>query len=263
MTSRGGLSAPEAYVLLSLPRYDVDKALKLGFLALIAQGLVRMESVERRVMLRKLHLIHLLSKPDAPDDLPPIAASLMRVVRAAEPTGSMFHVVAQSRREYGRSLNGFVKDYVMPSLVGRGLAEERPARLLGLFPTTRFVRTAAGDVERIRLENAMREAREIPRFLDRDPAQAAALAVALGGAILLVNELQPYYQQLAAAIRPGGSGGDVPVGDGSFDAGGFDVGGFDFGGVDFSAVDFSGIDFSGFDSGFSDAGGDGGGSGGC
>ena len=48
----------------------------------------------------------------------------------------------------------------------------------------------------------MREAQAIPQYLDRDPAQAAALAVAVGGAILLVEELRPHYQQLALALQP-------------------------------------------------------------
>jgi hypothetical protein len=36
MTVGDGLSVPEAVVLLSLPRFDVGKALKLGFMGLSA-----------------------------------------------------------------------------------------------------------------------------------------------------------------------------------------------------------------------------------
>jgi hypothetical protein len=103
----------------------------------------------------------------------------------------------------------------------------------------------------------MRGAASIPDYLDRDPAQAAALIAALGGAIILVEALRPHYQAIAAAMRP--YTGDTALSDFS----GFgDNGGVDFsaiGGLDFGAFD-SGA-FDSFDSGFSDAGGDGGGGG--
>ena len=258
------LGAAEAYVLLSLPRTAPAKAVKLGLLALIVQGLVRMETVERRVMLRRMHDVHLYASPDPAPVLQPAAASLLGIVRAAGPDGSMSRVVALAKRAYGGALGGFVKDHVAPVLIERGLATYRPARILGLFPTTRLGRTATGEAERERLERAIRDAREIPRFLDRDPVQAAALAAALGGAILLIDELRPHYEALAAAVRRYAPGDDIGSGDG----GGADFadvdrsGGFDFANVDLDAVDFSGIDFGGFDSGFSDAGGEGGGDGG-
>jgi hypothetical protein len=210
-----------------------------------------METEDRPGLLRTRHIVHLHVASDVPFKLTPIAESLLRVVRAAEPAGRMADIVKQSMREYGRALIGFVQNHVGPALVRRGLAEVQRTRLLGLIPTTRFVRTAAGETEKIRLENAMREARAIPQFLDRDPAQAVALAAALGGALLLLEELQPHYRAISQAMRDRGSSGDVAMSDG----GGFgDVGSFDF-----TSLDFSSIDFGSFDAGFSDAGGDGGG----
>jgi hypothetical protein len=172
MPVNDGLSPPEAFVLLSLPRFDIRKALKLGFMGLLAQGRLRMETEDRPGLLRTPHIVHLRVAVGVAAAPTPIAESLLRVVRAAEPAGLMADIVKQSMRQYGRTLVGFVQDYVGPALVQRGLAEVQRTRLLGLIPTTRFVRTAAGESEKMRLEAAMRDARSIPQFLDRDPAQA-------------------------------------------------------------------------------------------
>src|SRR5579872_7449420 len=253
----GELSAAEASVLLSLPRYDAAKVLKIGFIGLIAQALLRLETEDRPGFIRTRHIPHLRLAEGVPAELPPISASLVRVVRAAAPDGLMKDIVAQSRREFGRTLLGFVRDRVIPSLVGRGLVEQRDKRLLGLIPTHVFLPTAAGESEKIRLENAMREAKTIPHYLDSEPAKVAALLAATGSAILLIDELRPFYDRLSRALSPG-DGGSIPA-DGGFGAS------FSFGACDFGQVDFSCFDagaFSSFDAGFSDAGGGGDGGGG-
>jgi hypothetical protein len=205
-----------------------------------------------------------------PEIFSPLAESLIKVVRGAEPRGLIQDVLAQCRREYGRTLLGFVESYLVPTLVARGLAEPYRRRILGIFSVAGFIRTPAGESEKTRIEGLMQDARSIPTYLDHDPAQAAALVAALGGAILLVDELRPHYRALGLAMRNSGSGGDGGVftsdSGGSGDGGGINFADCDFGGVDFSCFD-SGA-FDSFDAGFSDAGGgggggDGGGSSGC
>ena len=251
-----GLSAPEALVLLSMPRYEVRKVLKIGFMGLVAQGMPRLETEDRAGLIRTRHIPHLKVAPDLPEPLPPIAASLVKVVRATGPGGLIEDVVKQSMREYGRHLSGIVADHVGPALIGRGLAEIRKSRLLGILPLTRYFRTPAGETEKIRLENAMREAKTIPRYFDSDPARIAALVAAAGGAILLIEKLRPFYDRLSHVER-GARGGDTYfASDGSDGFGGIGAGGFasfDFGHVDFTCFD-SGA-FASFDAGFSDAGG--------
>jgi hypothetical protein len=252
------LSAAEAYVLLSLPRFDVRQALKLGFIGLLAQRALRLSQEDRPGLIRTRHIVHLHVATNLPVGLSSITASLIAVVRAAEPEGLMKEIVSQSMRKYGRALVGFVQNYVGPALAARGLAEKRKSRLLGLLPLTRFYRTPAGDAEKQRIEGLMQEARSIPRYLDSDPAQAAALVTALGGAILLIDELRPHYQALDLALRDRNTGSytDTP----NWDTGDHQGGLFDFGSIDFSAFDAGAFDS--FDAGFSDAGGDGGGDGG-
>jgi hypothetical protein len=265
MEKNARLSAPEAFVLMSLPKFDVRKALKLGFMGLLAQGVLRIEQEDRPGLIRTRHIAHLHVAPNPHGKLSPIASSLVELVRATEPDGLMKDVVKQSMRVYGKTLLGFVQNHVAPALIGRGLAEMRKSRLLGVLPLTRYYRTPAGDAEKSRLEGLMRDARSIPSYLDRDPAQAAALIAGLGGAIILVEELRPHYQAIASAMRERGNGVDgggfIYDGGDAFGDGGagtiHDGGFFDFSGVDFSAFDAGAFDS--FDAGFSDAGGDGGG----
>lgn len=284
MPANIGLSAPEAFVLISLPLWHAQKALKLGFMGLLAQGVLRVETEDKPGLIRTRHITHLYASPNLPSSLPPISASLVAVVNAAAPTGTMTNLVKQARRAYGSALLGFVRNWVLPSLVARGLVEPYKHRLLGLFPVNAFRRTQAGEAEKARLDGLLLEASQIPGYLDRDPAQATALVAALGGAILLADELRPHYQAIGQAMRQrdatdsggytslgdGGSGtGDHHHGDGGNppDPGNVEFGNVDFGNVDFANIDFGGIDFSAFDSGafdsfdagFSDAGGDGGG----
>jgi hypothetical protein len=90
----------------------------------------------------------------------------------------------------------------------------------------------------------MEDARAIPDYLDRDPAQAAALAAAAGSAILLVEEVRPHFRRLAEALRE-------PAGDAAYYAGAFDFSGCDFAGGDGFDASFSAFD-AGFDAATAD-----------
>jgi hypothetical protein len=106
----------------------------------------------------------------------------------------------------------------------------------------------------------MQEARTIPQYLDRDPAQVAALVVAAGSAILLIEELRPFSDQLSRAMRGQDGGAYTYTDGGSFSDGGRGFANYDFGSIDFSC--FDGGAFDSFDAGFDAGGGDGGGDGG-
>ncbi|MBV9583330.1 MAG: hypothetical protein JO213_00410 [Alphaproteobacteria bacterium] len=257
------LSAAEALVLLSLPRFDGRQAVKIGLMSLQAQGILRaVEVVKTNVFgTARFAAVRVAReiKPEIPGtvpaSLPPGEASLVAVVRAAEPAeGLISAIIKEGRLAYGDAalmstrFREFVLRFVLPSLVARGLAEERQTRRFGLIPASGFYRTPAGEAERTRLTAAMQDARAIPDYLDRDPAQAAALAAAAGSAILLVAEVRPHFRRLAEALRE-------PAGDGAYYAGAFDFSGCDFTAGDFAAGDFAGgggfdASFSAFDAGF-------------
>lgn len=256
------LSAPEAHLLLSLPRFDLRYALKIGLMGLIAQGVLRLEVEDRPGLIRTRHIARLTVAPAPPPDLSPLAQSFVRVVGAAAPDGLLKHVLGQAEREYGRTLVGLIQKYVGPALIARGLAEPKRRRVLGLFPYDSFALTAAGEAEKTRVAALIEEARSMPRYLDSQPDKAAALITALGAVILLVDGLRPHYAALDRALRDRGAGDSLAfVNPETFDHGGGHTGCFDFAGIDFACFD-SGA-FDSFDAGFSDAGGGDGGNSGC
>jgi hypothetical protein len=107
-------------------------------MGLLAQGVLRLETEDKAGLFRTRHIPHLKVTDGVPETLPPIAASLVKIVRAAEPNGLMKDIVRKWLREYGNALFGFVRDYVGPALAARGLAERRRVRLLGIIPGYRY-----------------------------------------------------------------------------------------------------------------------------
>lgn len=289
------LSPAESLLLLKPNRTPARNAVKVTLLWLIAQGLLKIEEeTEKRLFwTRKVTCVRPTGRTARA--LPPHAASLMRVVREAQAHGGvMRQLVAQAREAYGPQLEGFKSRFLVPALVGRGLIEE--GRKLLWFRTWRL--TPAGIAERDRIERDIRSARTIPALLGSAPAEAAAIALAVGGTLLLVEELRPHYRQLSQAMRPpggadgsSGDGGSPEIwgsdhshphdsaalpdnlnlhdgGTGNFDLGSLDLGTFDadaFGALDAGMATFdSSFDASaGGDGGGGDGGGgDGGGGGG-
>jgi hypothetical protein len=121
------------------------------------------------------------------------------------------------------------------------------------------------------LEALLASARDIPRLVETNPAQSAALAATLGGLIFLVPEVKPAMKELTNAMRrPGPSDPMIYAGDVSTTYSqpskptSEDVAALDFAGFDadaFAAIDTS---MAAFDASFDTAaagGGDAGGGG--
>jgi hypothetical protein len=275
------LSPAESLMLLKPNRTPAREAVKVTLLWLLAQGLLRIEeATEKRFFLnRKIACVRPTGRIAR---LPPHAASLMEVVREAQPDGgTMRHLVARAREAYGPQLEGFKREFIAPALVRRGLIEE--GRVLLLFRTWRL--TPAGVAARDGIEGDIRRARGIPALLRSNPAEAVAIALAIGGTLLLVEELRPHYRRLSDAMRAqdaasGDAGGDGSSATWSSDdphphdkdlpadnlnlhdagTGGFDLGHLDLGAFDAEAFGALDAGMATFDSSFdASAGGDGGG----
>lgn len=281
MTTATMLSPAEALVMLS-PRLRAGReAVKVTLLALLAQRLVTIETVERKVLGFSTRQTVLKVAPSLPALLPQPARALIEVVRANESLGgSMKTFVAQARRQFGPDLGKFEQVHILPALAARGLVQQRVAPVLFVFKRTVWLPTAQGVAEQQRLQGLLAQARDIPRALDDDPRRAAAMAVALGGLILIAPELKAYFGQIAAAMRapqPADAGGDstsastdtgTPLFDhhGIADTSALDqAGSFDLDSLDLSAIDTLDSSMNAFDSSFdaaaSDAGGSDGGGG--
>ena len=195
------LSPAESLFLLKPNRTPARETVKVTLLSLLAQGIVRLEEqvTKRFIGTRKTVYVRLTQRPVPA--LPAHAVSLLDQVRAAQAdTGSMSDVVKHARQAYGSSLNGFNRDFIIPLLRSRGLIEER--RVLFL---RHYKRTPAGDAEESRTAVDITRARRIPELLRSNPAEVAALVLAVGGVILLVNELR---RQISEVMRPPDTGAD-------------------------------------------------------
>jgi hypothetical protein len=280
------LSPAESLFLLKPNRTPARETVKVTLLSLLAQGKVRMEERETRWLFGKKKTTYMWPR-NISRSIPPHAAALLDLVRAAQDdTGSMADFAKRAQKAYGANLEKFNRDFIVPALLSRGLIEE--SRIL-IFRT--YKRTPAGDTEESRIAGDIARARTIPELLHSKPAEAAAIILAVGSTILLVNELRPHYRQISEVMRAQAAstealdgGGDTPMalwdstgshapdpahhGDpnhldaaalGGFDHSTFDLSAFDAGAFDALDTGMASFD-AGFDASVGDSGGgDGGG----
>jgi len=116
------------------------------------------------------------------------------------------------QREYGLGYETFKQKIVLPSLLQRGVLQKQTHKALGLFPQTRYQPTPDGADMKTRIEQHLSEARRLIPSLADGKAEAAALLLSLGPALLLLPGLEPHFQQLEAHLRLHGTdGGYAPV----------------------------------------------------
>jgi Golgi phosphoprotein 3 (GPP34) len=241
-----GLTAPESYVLQARARPSGAEAFKLALRELVLKRVLGMEGA-------------ILREGSATTSEPALLPVLDLYHRAAggEEVGGVpvEQLAKQARREFGRSLAGYVNEHVYPALEERGLLRTEESRLLGLFPRRRRRLTAAGREAAEELRDWLRIGDERLGEWTRDaPDRALAYAGGAGAALLLMPALYPELERLGrhavedeSSFHYGAFGGNG--GFGELDAGVDAGGGFDFGGG------------GGFDAGGGFGGGDGGGGG--
>jgi hypothetical protein len=288
------LSPAESLFLLKPNRTPARETVKVTLLSLLAQGMVRMEERQTRRFFRKKKTVYMWPRNIAGHP-PQHAAALLDLVRAAQDdTGSMADFAKRAQKAYGANLEKFNRDLIVPALLLRGLIEE--SRIL-IFRT--YKRTPAGDAEESRIASDIARARTIPELLHSKPAEAAAIILAVGTTILLVNELRPHYRQISEVMRAqtastdgsdGGGDSSVTLWDsadshgrdshaadpahhgnpsnhldaatlGGFEHSSFDVGTFDLSAFDAGAFDALDTGMASFDAGFDASVGDAGGGG--
>ncbi len=278
------LSPAESLFLLKPNRTPARETVKVTLLSLLAQGMVRMEERQTRRLFGKKKTAYMWPRNIA-GAIPPHAAALLDLVRAAQDdTGSMADFAKRAQKAHGANLEKFNRDFIVPALLSRGLIAE--SRIL-IFRT--YKHTPAGDAEESRIAADIARARTIPELLHSRPAEAAAIILAVGSTILLVNELRPHYRQISEVMRAqtastdsAAGGGDAP---GAWDStgshshgsqglmqqgdptahldaaalGGFDQGAFDLSAFDAGAFDALDTGMASFDAGFDASVGDSGG----
>jgi len=204
------LSAPEILVLLE-PSISAQEALKAGFKELIARRHLHLETTPPKSKWESERVHLLFNSGHHPQN--PVLRGLWGDLRSASRHGSGLNQVLQRlQREYGPSYEAFKQKIVLPSLLQRGVLQKQTHKALGLFPQTRYLPTPDGTALKKQLEQHLSEARRLIPSLADHKAEATALLLSLGPALLLLPGIESHFQQLRALTRTDGSeGGFFPV----------------------------------------------------
>ena len=247
------LSPAEQVVLLAPSRASGYAAIKTMLLLLLTKGVLHIEETDQIGIFRTKKIAHLriAAEPKSP---PPEIAVLLDLVRAAQAEGGRIKdVVVRANKLFLTGCPKYITEFIQPALKARGLLTENKV----LFVHT-FHLTPEGEKLQSQLKSDLFRANDIPKLLKSDPAQAAAVAAAIGTTILLSNKLPKHFKPLSDAMRAnGGDAAFIPInsgGTGNIDWSSFDLGGFNFASFDVGSFDAG---MSSFDSGFSDASGGG------
>ncbi len=247
------LSPAEQVVLLSPNRARGYAAIKAMLLLLLTKGVLRIEETDQIGIFRTKTVAHLRIAAE-PNNPPPEIAVLLDLVRAAQAEGGKIKdVVARANKQFLTGCPKYITDLIQPALKARGLLTENKV----LFVRT-FHLTPEGEKIQSQLKSDLFRVNDIPKLLKSDPAQAAAVAAAIGTTIFLSDKLPKHFKPLADAMRAsGGDAGFIPINSGvtgNIDWSSFDLGSFNFASFDAGSFDAG---MSSFDSGFSDASGGG------
>ena len=192
------LTPAEAMVLLD-PRAERGRdAFMVSLMWLLAQHHLKATDIPALWFKRKT--TQLTRGPQAGAMLPPDSKAVMMTVQAAA-TGITDDIVKAAPKRFGAKLDGYQNDFLYPSLLSRGLLRRTETTHLMFFTRQTYDRTSAGREVCRQIESLFEDARRIPVYLDRSPAQTAALALSLGGLILLMPELRPHLDEIASVVR--------------------------------------------------------------
>jgi len=285
--NRWELTAPESYALLYGPK-DARQIFKLALLELVARGHLELAETEepgRFGRSRKAVVLRHGANRERPesrslaDVLTLFTGAVARPVGGRQTEMPVPELARSARTRYG-SFEDYVETQVMPGLKRRNLFERRMRRRLGIFKTTRWEPTYAGEAAKAELAGSMTLGEEkFAEWVDREPSQALQFLGLAGSSVLLMPPLHPDIQRLrenpqyrhrddwyAAGYVPvvgSGMAEDAPDTEGAEDIG--DPGALDLDALSLdpgglgdatSAID-SGVDSGG--GGFGDGGGSGGG----
>jgi hypothetical protein len=215
------LTPAEALVLLDPMGDQGIQAAKVTFLGLMAEGVLRQQTIENRFM-GSHQGVRVAREPAA---APPHVAAVLEAVRYSK-SGRVSDIAARLSKTTNRFAS-FVPDLVRPRLVQRGLLAEtrrqEQRRTLLLFRRTvtvsTFHPTEAGKREQARIRDAIDQGPEIRALLDSDPPRAAAMALALGPLLLLIPALMPVLGQLSGAMAAQQSSIGMSDSGGTWDSG--------------------------------------------
>lgn len=197
------LTPAEALVLLQLPRTDARLCVKLALRWLVAHGWLeaRRETKPGTWLFRLRPRLAVAPPVKGVADPPRDLAQILRCVAEAR-TDFVEDVVPVLRWTFGNHYANFLRDFVIPSLVGRGLlvgTADNGVMQVAPLQSRVYTRTPQGEVLASALRSAVEAARGI-QGLD-DGAEIARRAEFLGSLILIVTELRPEWSLIGEAQK--------------------------------------------------------------
>jgi hypothetical protein len=206
-TTRWSLTAPESEVLLNGPLASTTP-LKLAVQELVTRGGLRLTTVDEKGLLGRSKRVSVLVPGDRAMPSESALAPIVAVYRALKPRsfgdgtqGVRVSDLAQALGKHFKTRTAYTHQAVLPGLAERGLFERKSGRVLFVIPTSKWVRTAAGEAARAELQQWVAVSREqFAAWVDHDPSQAAAYVGLAGAAVLLAGPLLPELSRLGAAI---------------------------------------------------------------
>jgi len=272
-TTRWEPPGPESYVLLhGVDRPDAQP-FKLAITELVARGALKLVEIEEPGVFGIRRHVSVLTQGSQRERVPERSlAAVQRIFGEAKldsfsdgTIGVTVQDLAVTAQRRYRPLSAYTMDEVLPALIERGYYAREKRKILGIFPSSRYVLTPSGQAARADLQQRMDVGQAELHGWVRNDRSHALLYVGLAGSSMLlmpmlfadVEELRAEAASLPGVEEPGGIGsGEGPLMDPGLNVGALDLGAF--GGLDaaLGAID-AGIE-SGVGSGDGGWGGDGG-----
>ena len=200
LTTDAPLTPAEAYVLLDPNGSSSIQAFKITFLLLVSMEVLKVTTVETRILFLKRGTKQVVSIVRDPPDIF-LAAEIVDVVRMARGSEHGPDFLSLAHSAYKRLFLGpsdIVTARICPALVAREWLEPTAQDGNSSASRTLYRHTPAGLAEKQRIESLLDRARQLPAQIDTNPAEAKAIVLAAGSLLLLVPELRTIYGKLAA-----------------------------------------------------------------
>ena len=271
-TTRWELASPESYVLLhGADRLD-GEPFKLAVLELVGRRALKLVEVEESGLFGMRNRVSVLATGTEPKRQPERSLAAVQEIFELTPLhGFSDGTVGVAVRDFAKvaqrrynPISQYGQLEILPTLLERGYLVYEKRKILGIFPTGRYVVTPSGLAARDDLQRRIELGQaNLPGWVQNDPNHAMLYIALAGSSLFLAPMLFGDIGELAA-VDPAVAGGLDPA---AFDLGGLDL--ESLAGLDsaFDAMD-SGLDSGlgggdgGFDGGGNSGGGDGGGGGG-
>jgi hypothetical protein len=261
-TSRWEPPAPESYVLLNGVDRPDAQPFKLAITELVARGALKLTQIEESGIFGRRKQVSVLTEGDRKLVTEHSLAPVQRIFGEAKlstfsegTVGVKVEDLAVAAQRHYKPISAYTTDEVLPALMDRGYFTRESRKILGIFPSSRYVLTPSGEAARADLQQRMDAGHaDFHGWVRNDPSHAMLYMGMAGSSMLLmpmlfndVEDLRRRQGDTMVMSSFGGGGSDEDEITGESAGAAPEIGGLSAGGLDFSAMDLGGLDLSAFD----------------